>query len=77
MSVRKVRASISRLGGLFQRQRRERELSEEMENHLALHIEENLRRGMTPEEARRQALIELGRASSRPRKSIATGAACR
>ncbi len=60
MSLRKVRASISRLGGLFQKDRRDRDLSDEIENHLALHIEDNLRRGLTPEEARRQALITLG-----------------
>lgn len=60
MSLRKLRASISRLAGLFQKDRRERDLSDEFESHLALHIEENLKRGMTPEEARRQALIRLG-----------------
>ncbi|MCI0349213.1 MAG: ABC transporter permease, partial [Acidobacteriales bacterium] len=31
-----------------------------MESHLALHIEDNLRAGMSPEEARRLALIKLG-----------------
>jgi predicted permease len=60
MSLRKVRVSISRLGGLFRKDRRERDISDEIENHLALHIEDNLRRGLTPEEARRQALIKLG-----------------
>jgi len=60
MSLGKVRAAAHRIGGLFQRDRRDRDLSDEFENHLALHIEENLRRGMTPELARRQALIELG-----------------
>jgi len=60
MSLGKVRAAISRLGGLFQKERRERDLSDEIQNHLALHIEENLRRGMTSEEARRKARIEIG-----------------
>jgi putative ABC transport system permease protein len=46
--------------GLFGRGRRERELTAELESHLALHIDDNLRAGMTPEEARRQALIKLG-----------------
>ena len=32
----------------------------ELESHLQLHIDDNLRAGMTPEEARRQALIALG-----------------
>src|SRR5260370_15956523 len=31
-----------------------------MENDLALHIGENLRAGVSPEEARRQAILRLG-----------------
>src|SRR5713101_4345555 len=58
--MRLVRAWFLRLGGLFSRARRERELADELESHLALHIEDNLRAGMTPVEARRQALIKLG-----------------
>jgi predicted permease len=49
-----------RFAGLVGRERRERELAAELESHLALHIEENLRAGMTAEEARRQALVKLG-----------------
>jgi len=49
-----------RFGGLFGRQRQDRELDEEIESHLQMHIEDNLRLGMTPEEARRQAMIKLG-----------------
>ncbi|MGC1655522.1 MAG: ABC transporter permease, partial [Candidatus Acidiferrales bacterium] len=32
----------------------------ELESHLQMHIDENIRRGMTPADARRQALIKLG-----------------
>jgi macrolide transport system ATP-binding/permease protein len=60
MSMRNVRAWISRLGGLFGKNRWERDLADEVRSHLELHIEENIRRGMTREEARRQALIQLG-----------------
>lgn len=60
MSLRMLRASISRLGGLFRKQRRDQDLSDELDAHLSLYIEESLRRGLTPEEARRQALIKLG-----------------
>jgi predicted permease len=35
-------------------------MAAELESHLALHIEDNLRAGMTSEEARRRALIRLG-----------------
>jgi hypothetical protein len=45
---------------MFHRARREHEFAEELESHLAFHIEDNLRAGMSPEEARRQALIKLG-----------------
>jgi putative ABC transport system permease protein len=58
--MNKVRGWLLRLGELFGRERRERDLAAEMESHLQLHIDENLRAGMSAEEARRQALIRLG-----------------
>ncbi|MGH9455370.1 MAG: permease prefix domain 1-containing protein [Terriglobia bacterium] len=58
--MRRLRAWFLRLSGLFNRQQGERELAAEIESHLQMHIEDNLRCGMTPEEARRQALIKLG-----------------
>ncbi|HTL56631.1 MAG TPA: ABC transporter permease [Candidatus Limnocylindrales bacterium] len=51
---------IQRLGGLFNKPHRDRELDDEIESHLQMHIEDNLRTGMLPEEARRQAMIKLG-----------------
>ncbi len=60
MRLRQLRGWLVRLFGLFRRARREREFAEELESHLAFHIEDNLRAGMSPEEARRQALIKLG-----------------
>ncbi len=58
--MRALRAWLMRFGGLFGKQRRDRELAAELESHLQMHTEENLHAGMTPEEARRQALIKLG-----------------
>jgi putative ABC transport system permease protein len=58
MSV--LRAWFSRLRGLFGKQRRDREFAAELESHLRLHVEDNLGSGMTPQEARRQALLKLG-----------------
>jgi predicted permease len=58
--MRKLRALWVRLRGLFGGERAEAEISGELESHLAMHIEDNLRAGMTPEEARRQAAIRLG-----------------
>lgn len=49
-----------RFGGLFNSQSGDRELAGEWASHLEMHIEENLNAGMSPEEARRQALIRLG-----------------
>ena len=59
--MRRLRGWIVRFGGLFNKQRKDRELEEEIESHLQMHIEDNLRLGMTPEEARRQAMIQVGR----------------
>ena len=58
--MRWLRAWFSRVGGQFGKERRERELAAEMESHLQLHIEENVRAGMSREEARRRALLKLG-----------------
>ena len=60
MHVRQLRALLMRLTGLFGREARDRELAEELESHLQMHIEDNVRAGMIPQEARRQALIKLG-----------------
>ncbi len=60
MNIRQLRGWLARFFGLFYRARREREFAEELESHLAMHMEDNLRAGMSPEEARRRALIKLG-----------------
>ena len=58
--MRVIRAWVMRLGGLFGRKRSDRELAEELEAHLQFQTEDNVRAGMTAEEARRQALMKLG-----------------
>jgi putative ABC transport system permease protein len=58
--VRRLRAWLLRLGGLFNKEQRDREMAEELEIHLQMHIEDNLRSGMGPVEARRRALLKLG-----------------
>lgn len=45
---------------LFNRRSREREFQQELEAHLEMHIDDNLRAGMSGEEARREALLKLG-----------------
>jgi predicted permease len=58
--MRQMRAWFVRWAGLFHKERRDAELVEEIESHLQMHIDDNLRSGMIPEEARRQALIKFG-----------------
>ncbi|MDE3180139.1 MAG: ABC transporter permease, partial [Acidobacteriota bacterium] len=49
-----------RLRACFQKRKLDRELASEVSAHIELAVEENLGRGMHPEEARRQALIRFG-----------------
>jgi len=54
------RTFLSRLRGLFGGSRRDRELQTEIESHLAEAVEDNVRQGMAPDEARRAALARFG-----------------
>jgi predicted permease len=58
--VKGLRVLMQRAAGLFAIRRREREISDEIESHLELHIADNIRSGMPPDEARRAAVIRLG-----------------
>lgn len=58
--MRRLWGWLVRLAAMFRRQRDEREFAAEVESNLELHVEDNLRRGLAPAEARRQALIALG-----------------
>jgi hypothetical protein len=71
MHIRRLRGWLARFFGRFDRGRREREFAEELESHLALHIEDNLRAGMSPEEARRQAQIRPASGSVTRRRANA------
>ena len=56
----KLRAWLLRCKGLFLKDARERELADELESHLQMHIDDNIRAGMSPQEARRVAVMKLG-----------------
>jgi macrolide transport system ATP-binding/permease protein len=58
--VSALRTFLSRLRGLVGGSRTDRELQTEIAAHLAEAIEDNVRGGMTPEEARRAALARFG-----------------
>jgi predicted permease len=62
--VRLLRRFFIRLSNFAARRRADRRLREEMAEHLALQTEENLRAGMAPAEARRQAMLKLGAAEA-------------
>ena len=58
--MRQLRAWLVRCKGLFLKTARERELADELESHLQMHIDDNLRAGMSPQEATRVAVMKLG-----------------
>jgi len=55
--MRKLRALWMRMTPAAQANR---DFDEEIESHLAMHTDEGIRAGLSPDEARRQALIRLG-----------------
>src|SRR5438128_11715053 len=55
-----LRQTLNRLRAFLRKQPLDSDLEREMAAHLELAIEENLQRGMSAEEARRQALIRFG-----------------
>lgn len=62
--MRTLRAAFARFLGLFNHAHRDADFAAELESHLQLHIDDNLRAGMPPAEARRQALLQLGSVAS-------------
>ena len=55
-----LHAWLKRLGGLFRKSQRDADFAAELESHLCHNIDDNVRNGMSPEEARRAALVRLG-----------------
>jgi predicted permease len=60
MSMRTLKNYFLRLRNLFRKEQLDHELDAELIAHIGLHVEDNLRSGMSPEEARRDALLKLG-----------------
>jgi putative ABC transport system permease protein len=58
--VRSLRRFLIRLAGLFRKGRHEREMAEEFESHFRMHVDENLRRGMSNDQAWREASLKFG-----------------
>ncbi len=56
----KLRAFWIRLAGFFTPRRKQSDFDDELQSHIEMHIEDGIRSGLTPQEARRQAVIRLG-----------------
>jgi len=64
--MRKLRAWLLRFKGLFLKDARERDFADELESHLQMHVDDNIRAGMAPHEARRVAVMKLGGVEHEP-----------
>jgi putative ABC transport system permease protein len=58
--MRVFRSAWARVRGAFGADARDRDLAAELDSHLQLHIDDNLRAGMPAAEARRVAVLRLG-----------------
>ena len=58
--MRHIRAALARLAGVFGKYGADDDLRDELHTHLEMETAEYIRRGMRPEEARRQALLTSG-----------------
>ncbi len=58
--MKPLRRAWQRIVGMFTSGRREREMAAEMEGHIDMQTEDNIRLGMSPEEARRAARLKFG-----------------
>ena len=67
-----LRRAMTRLGAFFRSEPLDWDLEEEVASHIAMATEDNIRSGMTPEEARRKAMVKFGgveQAKERQRES--------
>src|SRR5215831_9126788 len=56
----RIRQLCAQILSLFRRRNLDSDLSEELASHINMAVEDNIRCGMNPEEARRQAMIRFG-----------------
>ena len=58
--MRHIRAALARVAGLFAGPRADNDIRDELQSHVDMETAENIRRGMRPSAARRQALLASG-----------------
>ena len=56
----RIRILLSRIAGFYGKQKLDADLDEELRTHIAFAMEENLKQGMTEQQARTAALKEFG-----------------
>src|SRR5487761_2782960 len=66
---------LRRIANLFKRSRVDEEIDAELQSHITLRIDDNLARGMSPEEARRNALLRFGNSAIVRENVVAADAA--
>ncbi len=64
--MRRLREWITRVAGQVKRRPRDQEPA--IESHIQLRVDDNLRKGMTPEEARRRGRIHFGAVEATKRR---------
>jgi predicted permease len=70
--VRRIVSHLRRSANLFHQSRVDREIDAELKAHIEMRTEDNIRAGMSPEEAQRDALLRFGNASvMRERANVA------
>ena len=67
-------ALLRRIGNLFRRSRLDGEIDAELRAHIEMRIEDNIAAGMTPQEARRDALVRFGNPSTTKERAVAADA---
>jgi putative ABC transport system permease protein len=60
LKIGTLRRFLIRLAGLVRNRRREQEMEEEFQSHFQMHVEDNLLRGMSTEQAWREARLKFG-----------------
>jgi putative ABC transport system permease protein len=68
-------ALFRRIGNLFYRSRLGQDIDAELQSHIDMRIDDNVARGMSPEDARRDALLRFGNPTSTRERITAADAA--
>jgi putative ABC transport system permease protein len=70
-------AALRRIANLFRRNRVDSEIDAELQSHIDLRIDANLAVGMSPDEARRRALVQFGNLTATKERVTGADAALR